>query len=72
MKRKKLWDSNWRGLVELKEIVVAVIYIFFKMEALMMYLYAVGNSLLRKTEIQICIIKMMYYGYCIMFIKHCC
>ena len=50
MKRKKLWDSNWRGLVELKEIVVAVIYIFFKMEALMMYLYAVGNSLLRKTD----------------------
>lgn len=33
-----------------------------------MYIHA---SLLRKTEIQLCIIKMMYYGYCIMFIKYC-
>lgn len=34
-----------------------------------MYIHA---GLLRKIEIQICIIKMMYYGYCIMLIKYCC
>ena len=32
-----LWDSNWQGLVDSKEIVVAVIYIFSKWKLLEQY-----------------------------------